>query len=607
MPNLKTTLWNSSTNPGHRTVETNNHSKFLPLIHMARSINSWEEEHLPIPPTNAGKDLFFRIILSYTSSESKALKNLYWDSAHASSGIRKTLRHLEATGWLSRQPLPEDLRCRTLVATQKFEHLIESYLRMLSDKVSEASIALSSFPSSRHITYEPWKILIVDDDPDVHDVTHLVLADLKFEGKGLHFLHAYNAIEATEIFKYHPDISVALIDVVMESEDAGLRLVRKIRDEINNSFVRLILRTGHPGIAPEREIVAEYDIHDYKTKTELSSQRLNTVVISALRSYRDMLTIEQRSQTMAKLLSASEAIQSTSSVKEFAKAILEAAHSLLNIRTQRPSITDCNGMVLDSSEIGSRILVSSGRFLSCENKMLLETHPELGKHLIGNLPIKASDNFVIIRIESEYTHSRYQILLETDLNLTSTDLEHLHILHDKAKTKLDIILLNLHNQSMQARARNILVKLACHDSVTAEQVESIERHTAHLTEMVLSNGLQPSKSLKSVEIDFVDAAATYLPSPVKEPLTSQGSHSPSALAMRIVSAAKLFEEVSRLSSTDAPQRIEHVLAKLSELFMYHSDPDMMISLFLHSQKYTENNCPLTLTTKDYPSCTKPRN
>ncbi|PXX51298.1 Response regulator containing CheY-like receiver, AAA-type ATPase, and DNA-binding domains [Pseudomonas sp. LAMO17WK12:I10] len=588
MPDLNTTLWKPAPHSSHEIVETNSHSRLLPLIHMARSINSWEEEHLPIPPTNAGKDLFFRIVLSYTSSESKALKNLYWDSAHASSGIRKTLRHLETTGWLSRQPLPEDMRCRTLVATQKFESLIESYLRMLSDKVSEASTALSSFPSSKYIPYEPWKILIVDDDPDVHDVTYLVLADLKFEGKGLHFLHAHNAVEAAEIFKDHPDISVALIDVVMESEDAGLRLVRKIRDEINNSFVRLILRTGHPGIAPEREIVAEYDIHDYKTKTELSSQRLNTVVTSALRSYRDIITIEQRSQAMARLLSASEAIQSTSSIKEFARVILETAHSLL--RAHRPSKTSYNGMVLDSSETGSRILVSSGRFLSCENKMLLESHPELGKHLIGNLPIRVSDNFVVIRVESEYTRSRYQILLETDLNLTSTDLEHLHIFHDKAKTKLDIILLSLHNQSMQERARNMLVKLACQDRVTAEQVESIERYTAHLTEMVLSNKLQPSKSLKTVEIDFVDAAATYSPLPlIKEQIASQGNQSPSELAMRIVSAAKLFEEVSRLSSIDAPLGIDQVLVKLSELFTYHADPDMMISLFLHNQQRSESD------------------
>ncbi len=130
-----------------------------------------------------------------------------------------------------------------------------------------------------------WNILIVDDEPQVHQVTKMVLRDLEYNNKKLDFMSAYSASEAKEILKKDNDISLALVDVVMEEDTSGLKLVEYIRDELKNKLLRIILRTGQPGYAPEREVIINYDINDYKEKTELSAQKLFTSIISALRNF----------------------------------------------------------------------------------------------------------------------------------------------------------------------------------------------------------------------------------------------------------------------------------------------------------------------------------
>lgn len=150
---------------------------------------------------------------------------------------------------------------------------------------------------------ESWKLLIVDDDPEVHQITKLALVNFNFEHKRLDFLHAYGAAEAFNIIQATPDIALTLLDVVMETEHAGLDLVEKIRMTLNNNMIRIILRTGQPGAAPERDIIANYDINDYAEKAELSAQKLFTIVVASLRAYRDIVKLEN---SRAELLQANQ-------------------------------------------------------------------------------------------------------------------------------------------------------------------------------------------------------------------------------------------------------------------------------------------------------------
>ena len=145
--------------------------------------------------------------------------------------------------------------------------------------------------ATAHKKVDAWKLLIVDDEPEIHEITYMVLSDFCFQGRKIEFLDAYNNIEAKKIIEENQDIALILLDVVMEEDDSGLQLVKHIRNKINNSFVRIILRTGQPGQAPEQEVIVDYDINDYKSKTELTAQKLVTTVISSLRSYTGVLTI----------------------------------------------------------------------------------------------------------------------------------------------------------------------------------------------------------------------------------------------------------------------------------------------------------------------------
>src|SRR3954462_1740302 len=100
-----------------------------------------------------------------------------------------------------------------------------------------------------------WKIAVIDDDPAVHDGTRFALYDYSLNGQGLEILSARSAAEGRELMRKHQNVAVILLDVVMETDDAGLRLVDYIRNELKNETVRIILRTGQPGQAPERRVI----------------------------------------------------------------------------------------------------------------------------------------------------------------------------------------------------------------------------------------------------------------------------------------------------------------------------------------------------------------
>ncbi|MGB1237851.1 MAG: response regulator [Pseudomonadales bacterium] len=134
----------------------------------------------------------------------------------------------------------------------------------------------------------PWKVLVVDDDDGIHSITRMVFRGYTFEGRPIELLNALSAVEARTLLAQHPDIAVAILDVVMETDQAGLELVTHIRQNTANRDIRIILRTGHPGFAPEADVIIEYDINDYLSKAELSASRLLTSVVVALRSYRDL-------------------------------------------------------------------------------------------------------------------------------------------------------------------------------------------------------------------------------------------------------------------------------------------------------------------------------
>ena len=177
----------------------------------------------------------------------------------------------------------------------------------------------------------PWVVLIVDDEPDVHPMTRLALRGVQYRGRPLEILSAYSAAEGFEILRKHPETALVLLDVVMETDDAGLNLARRVRDELGNSLIRIILRTGQPGQAPEEKVILEYDINDYKAKTELTSRKLFVTVIASLRTYESLMIIEQSRQGLRRILKATANLYQYASLQEFSSGVLSQINAILGV------------------------------------------------------------------------------------------------------------------------------------------------------------------------------------------------------------------------------------------------------------------------------------
>jgi class 3 adenylate cyclase len=179
---------------------------------------------------------------------------------------------------------------------------------------------------------QPWRVLVVDDEPDVLLMTKLALQGLVVDGRPVQLLMATSAAQAKTILQSDDDIAVAIIDVIMEDVTAGLQLVRWIREVHLDSIIRLVLRTGQPGNAPEALVTSEFDIHDYLGKSETTARRLLTCMTGAIRAWRDLCTIHRQHIGLQRALQAVGELFDTSGIAPLLAAILEQVTGLLTPR-----------------------------------------------------------------------------------------------------------------------------------------------------------------------------------------------------------------------------------------------------------------------------------
>ncbi|KQP36209.1 EAL domain-containing protein [Pseudorhodoferax sp. Leaf274] len=241
----------------------------------------------------------------------------------------------------------------------------------------------------------PWRILVVDDDADVHESTAFGLRGMEIEGRPLELLHAYSGVEAVAMLRHERDIAVILLDVVMESEEAGLATVDRIRGELGLAHVRIVLRTGQPGHAPEIDTIRRYDINDYKTKSELTRVKLYTALTAAIRSYDQLLRLDASRRGLEKIIEASNQFLAEQGLRTFAEGVITQIASLIGVLPEglvcasRPTpdgglATRCTVIAAagafaalmdrDIADIGDNVVADSlGRALA-ERRNLLEPH-----------------------------------------------------------------------------------------------------------------------------------------------------------------------------------------------------------------------------------------
>lgn len=315
---------------------------------------------------------------------------------------------------------------------------------------------------------EKWKILICDDEIAVHTITKTVLSNFTFKQKKLEFLSAYNAKEALEILKNVDDIAVILLDVVMETDHAGLDLVKIIREELNNKLLRIVLRTGQPGYAPEKEVIQKYDINDYKEKTELTDIKLFTTMISAIRSYKDLRAIHKSKKGLEKIIDATKNIYETNSLKLFASAVLSQIISILKLNGHS-FLINADGFSLEKEEKDINLLATTGSF---NNKTIEE---------ILTPQIKVLINEAIEKKESIFLEDKYIGYIQTENNKQNI----IYINGFNNLNKLDKNLINIFSSNVSSAFNNLYLNKEIIDTqkelieTLGETVERRSKEASH--------------------------------------------------------------------------------------------------------------------------------
>ncbi|MDQ8023845.1 MAG: EAL domain-containing protein [Moraxellaceae bacterium] len=226
-------------------------------------------------------------------------------------------------------------------------------------------------PVEEPVQRAAWRVLIVDDDPDVHTTTTFALRGTQVLGRPLQFMHANSAQEACAIFERDRDIAVVLLDVVMEQEDSGLQLVRRIREQYGMQETRVILRTGQPGYAPEMEAIRDYDINDYKTKSELTRNKLYTTLTSSIRSYDQIRTINAGRRGLDMVVHATSELLALSGIRDFAQGVITRASGFVRGKPDG-LICICRPPELRDDSHDVVVIAAIGRYANVLNRPLTQ-------------------------------------------------------------------------------------------------------------------------------------------------------------------------------------------------------------------------------------------
>lgn len=334
----------------------------------------------------------------------------------------------------------------------------------------------------------PWRVLIVDDEPDVHKVTRLSLRDIQYKGRGLELLHAYSGEEGFSLLQRHPDIALVLLDVVMETDNAGLLLVRRIREELGNNLVRIVLRTGQPGQAPEQEVILAYDINDYKAKTELSIQRLYTTVIASLRAHESLLSIDRSRQGLSQILEGSSDLYQRHSLREFASGVLALVGAVLDIGT--------HGILClrEGASGAPLVLGATGRFAELERQDRLDPAHPIYPQIQQAFKSRGSLHQPLHEVLYIPTHGNHEFALyfTPPWPLTEVDKALLEVFCSRISSAFD----NLNHHLQMARAQEATVVALAdlaefRDNETGEHVLRVRHWTDRTARHLAAQGHYP--------------------------------------------------------------------------------------------------------------------
>jgi signal transduction histidine kinase len=332
-----------------------------------------------------------------------------------------------------------------------------------------------------------WKIAVIDDDVAVHDGTRFALADYQLNGQPLEILSAYSAVQGRDLFARHNDIAAVLLDVIMETDDAGLELVHYIRNALMNETVRIILRTGQPGQAPERRVIVDYDINDYKAKTELTADKLFTSLTAALRSYQQLQRMVETRRGLEIIIDAASTLYDFKSMQRLAEGVLTQIASLLNVT--------CAGILVlrDAANSSDSFFVLAGsgcysRFIGAADPAALD--PDL-REVVTAAFLRRDHQFVarrsVLYIQTA-SGRELVVLLEASRQLSDTDRALIQIFSSRLSIAFDNVILYEQleeaNSGLEERVRHRTRELTQANARLSAQWARLQRANSFKSEVL---------------------------------------------------------------------------------------------------------------------------
>lgn len=301
--------------------------------------------------------------------------------------------------------------------------------------------------------------MLVDDDADVIRATKMVLKGYHYLERPLEFVCASSATEARNLLRKEKGIAVILLDVVMETDSAGLDLVHHIRKELNDFIVRIILRTGQPGVAPEQQIIVDYEINDYKDKSELTAQKLHTTLTTSLRDYRHVKTIEQdhlameaNKRGLERIIKASSSMFELQSIREFSNGVLTQLKSILGLDIQSV-YTKCDGFSAMKNSHDFRILAATGQFANHVNSDVGQTITEEAwvqiQRAVAEKKNQYGDDFFVCHVQNSNGEANVLYVHDPNLQLSESDRDLIELFNANTAIAFENIYLNREIENTQ--------------------------------------------------------------------------------------------------------------------------------------------------------------
>jgi response regulator RpfG family c-di-GMP phosphodiesterase len=337
-----------------------------------------------------------------------------------------------------------------------------------------------------------WNILIVDDDHFIHEVTKYALTKFTFMNKAIRWYDAYSAEEAKKLLPVIGNVALIFLDVVMETDDAGLQFLVWFRDNKLNPSTRVILRTGQPGQAPERRIIADYDLHDYKTKTELTADKLYTTTVAALRAYNDMFRLEVMHRGLEGIIKASSNLYLMQSINEYANSVLMQIDAILNIRS--------SGIIcIQPKKTGEWIVLGqTGSFVNDTNEIIN----------ILNTGENAKNDSYMVQWLSDTNESKFAIYIEAVNDLDDVQKKMLYMFCNNIAAGIkNIHLYDITLKAHKATVTSIGQITEYRDPHTGQHISRISDGVSILAREMYNRGLYPNELTTEV-VELIGIAST---------------------------------------------------------------------------------------------------